>query len=146
MRPSRVAAIGLFAFLAVAVGVGAVVVLQIRAAAERREQDEAAQALLARGPAAAKMIFDCDSDTGFACFDAGTAEVVDPAVAWNELPTGSTLIGGVSIRERQPHLLLVTKSESGTYFCLASDGVSDVRRGRVDAATATECTGGWEQP
>ncbi len=147
MRPSRVAAIGLFTFLAIAVVVGAVIVLQIRAAAQRREQDEAAQALLLRGVEAAESIFDCDYETGFTCFDADTAEQVDPATTWNELPVGSTEVSVVSVRQRQPLPVLVTQSESGAFFCIAHDGSGRTGGdsfGRVDAATFAECTGGWE--
>src|SRR2546425_12114572 len=70
------------------------------------------------------------------------ASLLDPSVAWNTSPVAAP--GQVSIRdETGPSIVLVTKSVSGTPFCIALRGLGGKTEGRVDAATAAQCTGGW---
>jgi hypothetical protein len=94
--------------------------------------------------AAAKTFFtDKDQYTGFS---SDQAKAIEPSLAWNDSPVAATntvSIRGVSSKT----VVLVTRSESGTTFCLAdnvSGGISGSSYGRIDAQTAAECQGGWE--
>ncbi len=142
------AAVGLFIFLAIAVVVGAVIVLRIRAAAERREQDAAGQALLVRGLTAARSLFtDCGD---WSCASPASLSPYDGSLVWNELPTDETRADQVSVRQHEGRwLVLVTLSEGDEPFCIAdtaSGPGAGTSYGRVDAATVDQCTGGWDPP
>ncbi len=74
-------------------------------------------------------------------FDAATAASFDPTVAYNAAP--AAIAGQVSIRGASAtSIVLASRSESGAVLCIAAVG-DVVSRGRVDAATAPACTGGW---
>lgn len=102
--------------------------------------DTAAEYTLRNGIAAAKTYFtDSDSYKGT---DAKTLSAVEPSLKWTD--NGPATVGEVSIRGVSGKtVVLVTKSESGTVFCIGDDVTTDLVMGKVDAKTVEECTGGW---
>src|ERR1051326_1718183 len=110
--------------------------------ARTRAQDKAAESNLRNAIAAAKTFFtDQDVYTGFD--GAGVAAGIEPSLTWNTSAPPS-LVNQVSIRDvTAAHLVLATKSASGTFFCLADDSTTGTTYGKVDAATAAACPGGW---
>lgn len=74
-------------------------------------------------------------------FDALTASSIEPGVRFNASATA--VPGEVSIRSAGPaSVVLVTASVPGAPLCIAVLGGGEMR-GRVDAPTPAECTGGW---
>jgi type IV pilus assembly protein PilA len=112
--------------------------------ARTRAQDRAAQSNLRNAVAAAKTFFtDKDSYLGFN--GAGVAAGIEPSLTWdaggaaaakNVVSIHDDTVGGTWVA-------LDTKSDSGTIFCIADNASTGTSYGKVDAATAAACTGGW---
>jgi len=104
-------------------------------------QDKRAQADLRNAMAVALVFFlDAQSFVGLTPEEAGS---IDPDLVFD---TGRTLFGVISIREvAASRVLLTTESASGSVFCIARSTKHDGSEsfGTVDAADASECTGGW---
>jgi type IV pilus assembly protein PilA len=113
--------------------------------ARTRVQDRAAQTDLRTGIAAAVTEWaESGSYTGFTLT---VAEAMEPALHWKDM--GGPGTGQIVIRVAAgPDLLLVTKSGSGTYFCVrqrVDSPVWETGRGATfpDVDTLPECAGGW---
>ena len=75
-------------------------------------------------------------------FTPAVALGIEPSLAWNN--AGASLVNAVSIRDvTAAHLVLATQSASGAFFCLADDSATGTKYGKLDAATAALCVGGW---
>lgn len=118
--------------------------------ARTRSQDRAAQTDLRTGLAAA-LTFWAESGS-YLGFDEVVAAVAEPSLGW--LASGSvTTPGAIVIQEPDgsvddgPELLIVTRSPSGTEFCIRqlAAGPAFVR-GQGPPGTITvpaDCAGGW---
>jgi type IV pilus assembly protein PilA len=108
-------------------------------------QDRAAQSDLRSGLAAALTTW---AQSGkYDLFDAATAEEVEPALEWGIQDTNPA-VGQITIQlAAGTELLLVTRSQSGTYFCLRQLANSPAfDKGKGDWALVSvpaNCTGGW---
>jgi type IV pilus assembly protein PilA len=127
------------------IGVLIAIALPIFLGARTRAQDRAISSELRSGLAGALTYF---AEAGeWDLFDAAEAASVEPNLTW--LDGGDPAIGQISIEVRSGwNLLLVGKSGSGSYFCLAQVRThpSTTRGiGSTFAAvdTIAECTGGW---
>ena len=127
------------------IGILIAVAIPVFLGAKRRAEDTAAKADLRSGLAAANTFYaDAQSYTGF---DAGAAGSEEPNFAW--IDGGAPVAEQISIEVHAgTDLLLVRRSASGTYFCVAQLGGSpatDRGTGAAFAAvdTVAECTGGW---
>ena len=113
--------------------------------ARQRAEDRAAQADMRTGLAAALAYYAERAD--WTLFDDAQALREEPRLPW--INGGSPTAGQVSIQiHSNQDLLLVGRSKSGTFFCLAQVATSpatDKGRGTSFAAvdTVAECTGGW---
>ena len=127
------------------IGILIAIALPIFLGARTRAQDRAITSELRSGLAGALTYF---TEAGeWDGFDAAAAEGAEPNLDW--LDGGDPAIGQVSIEVRSGwDLLLVGKSGSGSYFCLAQVRTHPSTRvggGPNFAAvdTVAECTGGW---
>lgn len=111
----------------------------------RRAQDRAAQSDLRNGFTAAKAFF-TDSDT-YAGFDSVDGEATEPSLKWLD-GTTPVAVNDVSIKvAATTNLVLVSHSQSGTYFCLGED-VNGTLKGKnateATISTVAGCgTAGW---
>lgn len=115
-------------------------------ATRTRAEDRAMQTDL-RTSLAAAMTWWAESGT-YDGFDQSTAKSSEPSLDWQPAgdPAGA---GPVAIQVASgPNLLLIARSKSGTYFCLAqvaNNPATDRGSGTAfaDVDTVPECTGGW---
>ena len=123
------------------IGILVAIALPTFLGARKRAQDKAAESNLRNAIAAAKTYFtDQDVYTGF---NAAAGLTIEPSLTWNNNAPPS-LINQVSVRDvTATHLVLATQSASTTFFCIADDSSTGLSYGKVDAATAAACTGGW---
>jgi type IV pilus assembly protein PilA len=127
------------------IGILIAIALPIFLGARTQSQDRAIQSELRTGLAGALTYF-AEAER-WDLFDAAEATSVEPNLTW--LDGGDPAIGEVSIEVASGwNLLLVGKSGSGSYFCLAQIlAHPSTTRGfgssfaAVD--TVAECTGGW---
>ena len=100
--------------------------------ARSRAQDKAATSDLRNGLAAAKTFFtDGDTYTGF---DTTTSVAIEPNLSW--AAAGDPAVPNVAIVTASGNsLLLVRKSQSGTYFCAADNGTG-TKIAKDNAATS----------
>lgn len=102
-------------------------------------QDTAATTLLLTAMVAATT-YAGTSGAGYAAFNAASAAQDEPGIKWTD---GAAAQGVVAIRgATSDDLVLVTKSASGDALCLAQSAAGQTK-GKVDAANAADCTGGW---
>jgi type IV pilus assembly protein PilA len=127
------------------IGLLIAIALPVFIGARHRAQDRATTSELRSGLAGALTYF---TEAGaWDLFDAATAASVEPNLNW--LDGGDPTIGQISIHVRSGwDLLLVGKSGSGSYFCLAqvrTHPSTHLGVGPNFAAvdTIAECTGGW---
>ncbi len=122
------------------IGILVAIALPTFLGARKRAQDKAAISNLRNAVAAAKTFFtDSDVYTGFTAAVAGG---IEPSLTWNTAAVAT--VNTVSIRDvTAAHLVLATLSASTTPFCIADDSSTGTTYGKVDAATAAACTGGW---
>jgi len=123
------------------IGILVAIALPTFLGARKRAQDKAAESNLRNAIAAAKTYFtDQDVYTGF---NAAAGLTIEPSLTWNNNAPPS-LINQVSVRDvTATHLVLATQSASTSFFCIADDSSTGSSYGKVDAATAAACTGGW---
>lgn len=127
------------------IGVLIAIALPTYIGARTRSQDRAAQAELRSGFAGALTYFaEAASWTGF---DALEAEAAEPTLDWVDGgdPPGKEI--SIEIHTGW-NLLLVRRSGSGAYFCVAQVLTAPAsQRGSgasfADVDTIAECTGGW---
>jgi type IV pilus assembly protein PilA len=122
------------------IGILVAIALPTFLGARKRAQDKAAESNLRNAVAAAKTFFtDADVYTGFT---AAVALGIEPSLVWNTAAVST--INTVSIRDVAANTVsLSTLSGSGTFFCLADNATTGTSYGKVDAATAATCIGGW---
>jgi type IV pilus assembly protein PilA len=107
--------------------------------------DRAAQSELRTALAGALTYF--AETRNWDAFDAAEAEVAEPSLTW--IDGGDPATDEISIQVKSGwNLLLVGRSSSGSYFCLAQIPASPatVRGSAASFAavdTIAECTGGW---
>ena len=117
--------------------------------ARQRAEDRAAQSSLRTGLAAAMTHWAEAGDYGG--FDATVAETVEPSLDWQPAgtqPTGNQItIEAPDAGDPVTELLLIARSESGTYFCLGQLPNSPVFvRGQgawTDVNVTANCDQGW---
>ena len=146
-RPEGQEGFSLIELMVVVLIIGALIVIAVPVfmGARQRAADRAVQTNLRTAIAAALTEW---SETGsYTSFTLAVAESIEPALHWKD--SGGPGTGQVLIRVASgPDLLLVTKSSSGTYFCLrqrVDSPVWDQGRGANfgDVDTLAECDGGW---
>ena len=127
------------------IGILIAIALPTYLGARERAEDRATQSTLRTGLAAALTEWaESGSYTGF---DQAAAEAVEPALDWQL--AGDPAVGQIAIQQASgSELLIVARSQSGTYFCLrqlANSPAFDRGAGVAfaDVDTAVECTGGW---
>jgi type IV pilus assembly protein PilA len=127
------------------VGVLIAIALPVYVGARERAQDNAAKSNLRTSVAAALTVW---SESGsYTGFTVTIAEGIEPSLHWKD--AGGPGTGQIAIEVAVgPDLLLVTKSGSGTYFCLrqrVNSPVWEQGRGATfpDVDTLAECIGGW---
>lgn len=99
-------------------------------------QDRQAQSDLRNALVAAKTLY-IDAST-YAQISPETAAQIEPSLTYDTSATAS--VGVVSIRDvSATTVLLVTKSDAGTVFCIADNAYSGTTYGTVDAQAVTEC-------
>ncbi len=94
--------------------------------------------------AAAKKYLAKQRPRTFDAFGVPQAEGIDPSLTW--VKGGAPVAGKITIRpDGGPSLVLVTKDQvTGTVYCIADiNGDDEVSKGKADAKTPKECTGGW---
>jgi type IV pilus assembly protein PilA len=117
--------------------------------ARQRAQDRAAQSNLRTGLAAAMTLWAQAGD--YAGFDAAAAETIEPSLDWQAAgtqPTGNQItIEAPDTGDPVTELLLIVRSDSGTYFCLAQLPNTPVFvRGQgawADVNATAGCDQGW---
>jgi type IV pilus assembly protein PilA len=115
-------------------------------ATRTRAEDRAMQTDL-RTSLAAAMTWWAESGT-YDGFDQTTAKASEPSLNWQSAGDPAAP-GQIAIQVASgPNLLLVARSNSGTYFCMAqvaNNPATDRGSGAVfaDVDTVAECTGGW---
>jgi type IV pilus assembly protein PilA len=110
-----------------------------------RAEDRAVQTDL-RSSLAAAVTYWAESGS-YTGLDVVTAKAAEPQIDWQ--PAGAVAPGQIAIQVATgPNLLLVSRSASGTYFCVsqvatnpATDRGSGAAFTNVDSIA--ECTGGW---
>jgi type IV pilus assembly protein PilA len=128
------------------IGVLIAVALPVMLGARSRASDRALQSNMRTGLAAAQAYY--AEAANWDGFDAGQAAAEEPRIPWVDGP-GAPVAGLVSIEWHQDQeLLLVGRSDSGTYFCLAQVANSPATiRGKgstyVAVSTIASCGGGW---
>src|SRR5947209_15139946 len=122
------------------IGILVAIALPTFLGARKRAQDKAAISNLRNAIAAAKTFFtDSDVYTGFT---PAIALGIEPSLVWNNNAVAT--VNTVSIRDvTAGHLVLATQSASLVFFCIADDSSTGTTYGKLDAATAAACTGGW---
>jgi type IV pilus assembly protein PilA len=127
------------------IGILIAIALPIFLGARVRAQDRAITSELRSGLAGALSYF---AEAGeWDLFDATEAESVEPNLTW--LDGGDPTIGEISIEIHLGwDLLMVGKSGSGSYFCLAQVRTHPSTRVGIGSSfaavdTIAECTGGW---
>jgi len=118
--------------------------------ARTRAQDKAAMSDLRNGFGAAKVFF-TDGDTYFG-FNVAAGQAVEPNLLWAAAgdPAAKNIainVAGPAAITNPSTLLLVRKSDSGTYFCAVDDGTSStgIWKGATTYATVdtiAHCTAG----
>jgi type IV pilus assembly protein PilA len=128
------------------VGVLIGIALPIFLGARQRSGDRAAQSILRTSIAAALAAW---SETeSYSGFDQTAAQAIEPGLDWRD-DMGSPAPGQIAIHVASgPDLLLIARSQSGTYFCLRqreNTPVWEKGRGATfgDVNSLAECTGGW---
>jgi type IV pilus assembly protein PilA len=127
------------------IGVLIAIALPVFLGARERSQDKAAQSNLRTSIAAA--LTEWSESGSYTGFTVAVAEAAEPSLHWKD--NGAPGTGQIMIQVAAgPDLLLVTKSASGTYFCLrqrVNTPVWEKGKGNPFAAvdTLAECTGGW---
>jgi type IV pilus assembly protein PilA len=114
--------------------------------ARTRSQDRAAQADLRNGYLAASTFY-ATAQT-FSGFDVAAAQSVENGLVWvptGTVPTGTQITIEVAVGNS---VLLIERSKTGTYFCIAQvPGSPLTSRGQSTAYanvdTTAECTQGW---
>ena len=127
------------------IGILIAVALPTFLGARQRAQDRAATSELRTGLAAALTYF--AQEGSWDLFDDTQAEIAEPVLEWIDggVPVGPQ----ISIEVHSGwDLLLVRRSGSGTYFCVAQVHLSPATlRGQgaafADVDTTGECAGGW---
>ena len=115
-------------------------------ATRTRAEDRALQTDL-RTSLAAAMTWWAESGT-YSGFDQTTAKASEPSLDWQNAGDPAQA-GQIAIElATGPNLLLIARSNSGTYFCMsqvANNPATDRGRGMTyaDLDTVPECTGGW---
>jgi type IV pilus assembly protein PilA len=115
-------------------------------ATRTRAEDRALQTDL-RTSLAAAMTWWAESGT-YDGFDQSTARSSESSLDWQN-PGDPAAAGQIAIQVASgPNLLLVARSKSGTYFCVAqvaNNPATDRGSGTAfaDVDTVPECTGGW---
>lgn len=128
------------------IGVLIAIALPVFLGARQRSQDRATQANLRTGLAAALTSW--AQSGSYSGFDDTSAEAMEPSLDWQPADTDPDT-GEITIQEAMgTELLLVSKSQSGTYFCLrqlANSPAFDRGQGAAFAAVSDTalCTGGW---
>jgi type IV pilus assembly protein PilA len=127
------------------IGILMAIALPAYIGARERAEDKAAQSHLRTGIAAA--LTEWSESGSYTGFTLTMAEAIEPSLHWKD--NGGPGTGQVLIQVAAgPDLLLVTKSGTGTYFCLrqrVNSPVWETGRGANFPAvdTLAECTGGW---
>jgi type II secretory pathway pseudopilin PulG len=115
-------------------------------ATRTRAEDRAMQTDL-RTSLAAAMTWMAESGT-YDGFDPTTAKTSEPSLDWQSAGAPAAA-GQIAIQVAAgPNLLLVARSKSGAYFCVAqvaNNPATDRGSGAAfaDVDTVAECTGGW---
>jgi prepilin-type N-terminal cleavage/methylation domain-containing protein len=128
--------------IAVLIAIGLPTFLATRTRAEDRAQQTDLRTSLA-----AAMSWWAESGT-YDGFDQSTAKTSEPSLDWQNAGDPAAP-GQIAIQVASgPNLLLVARSKSGTYFCLAqvaNNPAADRGTGAAfaDVDTVAECTGGW---
>lgn len=108
--------------------------------AQRAAQDKEAQADLRNALVAAKVHF-TEAQT-YARFTPAAAERIESSLTYNRSARAKT--GQISIRlAGKSVILLVTRSASGTVFCIGQQSGRKIAYGKRDAKTVAACRGGW---
>lgn len=108
----------------------------VLAGAQLSAQDRAAQANLRNALVAAKTL-SIDAST-YATINPETADQIEPSLTYDTSAAAS--VGVISIRDvSATTVLLVTKSDSGTVFCIADNSYGGTTYGTVDAQAVAEC-------
>lgn len=127
------------------IGILIAVALPTFLAARTRAQDRAAQSELRTGLAASLTYFAEAGD--WTSFDDVEGEAAEPTLEW--IDGGDPSVDEISIEVHSGQdLLLVRRSGSGSYFCVAQvAGSPATQRGGgatfADLDTVAECDGGW---
>lgn len=127
------------------IGILIAIALPVFLGARARAQDRSATSELRSGLAAALTYF--AEAEAWDLFDAAEATSAEPNLTW--IDGGSPAIGEISIQVASGYnLLLVGKSGSGSYFCLAQvrthpSTTRGVGSSLAAVDTVAECTGGW---
>jgi type IV pilus assembly protein PilA len=127
------------------IGVMIAIALPTYLGVRNRAEDRAIQSNMRSGLAAALAYYTENQD--WDGFDGATAMAEEPRIDW--VDPGPPLKGETAIVVRSgQQLLLVGRSGSGTYFCLAQIAANPATiRGAgaafADVDTIPECTGGW---
>jgi type IV pilus assembly protein PilA len=115
--------------------------------ARSRAQDRVAESDMRTGLAAALSYYTISSKTTYSGFDVVTGHDAEPVLDW--VVGTQPLAGQIDIQVASGQtLLLVAKSDSQTFFCLAQlPGNPLTERGHstdfTQIDTAAECIGGW---
>jgi type IV pilus assembly protein PilA len=131
------------------IGILIAVALPVMLGARERAMDRRTQSDIRTGLVAAKVHFTvADTYTGFTGGPGGTAVAIEPSLLWigaaDPGPTPDIAIVTASASD----LLMVRRSETGRYFCLADQAdASGITRGNgnafADVDTTAECSNGW---
>lgn len=130
-----------FSFAVILIGVLVAIALPTFLGARARANDKAAEYLLRNALAAAKVHF-TDGDT-YAGFDPDVAREIEPSLNWigSGAPAGPTTVAIVEVGSMD--LLLVSRSEEGTFFCIYDDALHGTTYGQgptyASADSAGEC-------
>jgi len=127
------------------IGLLIAIALPTFAGAKQRASDRATEANLRTSLAAAMVWW--SEGASYTGFDVVTAKKSEPSMDW--MSPGPPARGQIDIEVANGgELLLVSLSDSATYFCLsqqANSPVTDKGQGTnfSDVDTVAECTGGW---
>jgi type IV pilus assembly protein PilA len=127
------------------IGILVAIALPTFLGARARAQDKAAESNVRNGLAAA-VTFYVDGAT-YTGFDVATAKLAEPSLQW--VSPAAPVLNQVDIRVALgQELLLVSRSGTGTYFCVAQQANSpSTDRGSslvfASIDTVVECIGGW---
>jgi type IV pilus assembly protein PilA len=131
------------------IGILLAVALPVMLGARERAQDRRTQSDLRTGLGAAKVHFtDADTYAGFTGGAGGTAAAIEPSLKWiGAIDPGPTPDLAIVVATTSD-LLIVRRSDTGRYFCLADQvSASGTTRGNgnafADVDTIGECANGW---